>query len=50
LSALIFGGDMLVMAFMIGLVTWLALGSSRGELDEAARLPLDDDANGEADG
>ena len=46
MSALIFGGDMLVMAFMIGLVVWLALGSSKGELDRAARLPLDDDADG----
>ncbi len=46
MSALIFGGDMLVMAFMIGLVAWLALGSSKGELDRAARLPLDDDADG----
>jgi cbb3-type cytochrome oxidase subunit 3 len=42
LTALIFAGDMLVMAFMIGLVAWLALGSSRGDLDRAARLPLDD--------
>jgi len=46
LSALIFGGDMLVMAFMIGLVAWLALGSSDDELDRAARLPLEDDADG----
>ena len=44
MSALIFGGDMLVMAFMIGLVAWLAQGSSKGELDRAARLPLEDDA------
>jgi cbb3-type cytochrome oxidase subunit 3 len=46
LTALIFGGDMLVMAFMIGLVAWLALGSSKGDLDRAARLPLEDDADG----
>ena len=47
MTALIFGGDMLVMAFMIGLVAWLALGSSDRELERAARLPLDD---GDADG
>ena len=45
MTALILGGDMLVMAFMVGLVTWLALGSSDGELDRAARLPLEDDAD-----
>lgn len=43
MTALIFGGDMLVMAFMIGLVAWLALGASNRELDETARLPLDDE-------
>ena len=48
MSALIFGGDMLVMAFMIGLVAWLALGSSNVELDRASRLPLDDDADADA--
>jgi cbb3-type cytochrome oxidase subunit 3 len=41
---LIFGGDMLVMAFMFGLVTWLALGMSDREIEQTARLPLDDDS------
>jgi len=51
LTALIFAGDMLVTAFMVGLVAWLALGSSDRELDRAARLPLDDgDDDGERDG
>jgi cbb3-type cytochrome oxidase subunit 3 len=50
LTALIFAGDMLVMAFMIGLVAWLALGSSRRELDRAARLPLDDDGDRDRNG
>ena len=45
---LIFAGDMLVMAFMITLVAWLALGMSNEEIDAAARLPLDDD--GDRDG
>lgn len=40
---LIFAGDMLVMAFMIGLVTWLGLGASDRDIESAARLPLDDD-------
>ncbi len=39
----IFAGDMLVMAFMIGLVAWLALGMSERDIERAARLPLDDD-------
>ena len=41
---------MLVMAFMIGLVAWLALGSSDSELDRAARLPLEDEADGNVRG
>lgn len=50
MTYLIFGGDMLVMAFMIGLVAWLALGSSTDELDGASRLPLDDEADGDRNG
>ena len=43
----IFAGDMLVMAFMIGLVVWVSLSSSAQALDEAARIPLEDeDAHG----
>ena len=40
----IFAGDMLVMAFMIGLVVWVSLSGSRQGLDEAARIPLEDEA------
>lgn len=40
----IFAGDMLVMAFMIGVVVWVSLSGSRRALDEAARIPLEDEA------
>ena len=39
----IFAGDMLVMAFMIGVVVWVSLSSSAEALDEAARIPLEDE-------
>jgi cbb3-type cytochrome oxidase subunit 3 len=47
MTLLIFFGDMLVMAFMIALVVWLALRSTRAQLEAAARIPLEDeDRNG----
>ena len=39
----IFAGDMAVMAFMICLVVWVSLASTRKGLDEAARIPLEDE-------
>jgi cbb3-type cytochrome oxidase subunit 3 len=39
----IFVGDMLVMAFMIVVVVWVSLRSSRARLDAAARIPLEDE-------
>jgi len=39
----IFIGDMLVMAFMIIVVIWVSLRSSRARLDAAARIPLEDE-------
>lgn len=39
----IFIGDMLVMAFMIIVVIWISLRSSRARLDAAARIPLEDE-------
>lgn len=39
----LFVGDMLVMAFMIGIVIWVSLRSSRAYLDAAARIPLEDE-------
>lgn len=39
----IFMGDMLVMAFMIGLVIWVSLKSSRESINRAANIPLSDE-------
>lgn len=40
---MIFVGDMLVMAFMIIVVIWVSLRSTRAGLDAAARIPLEDE-------
>ncbi len=39
----IFAGDMLVMAFMIGVVIWVSLKSSEKSINNAARIPLEDE-------
>ncbi len=39
----IFVGDMLVMAFMILVVVWVSMRSTRDRLDAAARIPLEDE-------
>jgi cbb3-type cytochrome oxidase subunit 3 len=39
----IFAGDMLVMLFMVCLVTWVFVYSSKETLDESARIPLEDE-------
>ena len=39
----LFIGDMLVMAFMIGVVLWVSLRSSRKNIEDAARIPLEDE-------
>jgi hypothetical protein len=39
----LFAGDMLVMAFMVGLVVWVSLKSSREVLEESAAIPLHDE-------
>ena len=39
----IFAGDMLVMAFMIVVVVWVSLRSTRARLDDIARIPLEDE-------
>ncbi len=39
----IFAGDMLVMAFMAGLVVWLYLRQGKEKLEESARIPLEDE-------
>lgn len=41
---IIFAGDMLVMAFMIVVIVWVSLRSTRERLDAVARLPLEDEA------
>ena len=40
---LIFFGDMLVMAFMIAVIVWLSLRSTRAQHDAASRIPLEDE-------
>lgn len=40
---ILFVGDMLVMAFMIVVVVWISLRSSRARLDAASRIPLEDE-------
>jgi cbb3-type cytochrome oxidase subunit 3 len=39
----IFAGDMLVMAFMIGVVVYVSLRSRTTTLEEASRIPLEDE-------
>ncbi|MFT5139962.1 MAG: cbb3-type cytochrome oxidase subunit 3 [Lysobacterales bacterium] len=39
----LFTGDLLVMAFMMGLVVWVFMKSSKRTLDESARIPLEDE-------
>jgi cbb3-type cytochrome oxidase subunit 3 len=43
----LFAGDMLVMAFMAILAVWVFMRSSDESIDEAARIPLEDE---QADG
>ena len=43
----IFAGDMLVMLFMVILVTWVFMVSSDSEIDESARIPLEDEDYGD---
>ena len=39
----LFTGDLLVMAFMMSLVVWVFLKSSKQTLNEASRIPLEDE-------
>jgi hypothetical protein len=43
MAYLIFGGDMLVSAFMVGLVMWLSVRENDARIGAAARIPLDDE-------
>jgi cbb3-type cytochrome oxidase subunit 3 len=40
----IFIGDMFVMAFMIGVVVWVSLRSTKKSLQDASLIPLEDEA------
>ena len=39
----IFAGDLLVMGFMTVLVVWVLLRSTQNKLNDAARIPLEDE-------
>ena len=43
MTYLIFGGDMLVMAFMIAVVIWISLRANDEGIAAAARIPLEDE-------
>jgi hypothetical protein len=43
MAYLLFGGDMFVMAFMIGVVVWISLRENGTRIDATARIPLEDE-------
>lgn len=43
MAYLIFGGDMFVTAFMVGLAIWLLVRENDAQIDAAARIPLEDE-------
>jgi hypothetical protein len=43
MAYLIFGGDLFVTAFMVGLVIWLSVRENDARISDAARIPLDDE-------
>jgi hypothetical protein len=43
MAYLIFGGDILVTGFMIGVVIWLGVRESDERLADSARIPLEDE-------
>jgi cbb3-type cytochrome oxidase subunit 3 len=44
MTYLIFGGDMLVTGFMVGIVIWLGMRENDERIAQAARIPLEDEA------
>lgn len=46
MTLFIFIGDMLVMAFMVGVAVWVANRDNDEVIDEIARIPLEDEING----
>ena len=43
MTYLLFAGDMLVMAFMIGVVVYVTLNAQTVSLEETSRIPLEDE-------
>lgn len=43
ITAIIFIGDIVVCGFLAALVAWLFIRSDDAKMDEAARIPLEDD-------
>lgn len=43
MTYILFAGDMLVMAFMIGLVVWVSTFANDESIDAIARIPLEDE-------
>ncbi len=44
MAYLIFGGDMLVTGFMVGLVVWICMRENNERIAASARIPLEDEA------
>jgi cbb3-type cytochrome oxidase subunit 3 len=44
MTFLIFGGDMFVTGFMVGVVIWLCVRENDERIAMAARIPLEDEA------
>ena len=44
MTMFIFIGDMLVMAFMIGLAIWVGNRGNNEEINRIARIPLEDES------
>ena len=45
MTTFIFTGDMLVMLFMILVVVWVSVYTSDDRIDQAARIPLEDETD-----
>lgn len=43
MTIFIFVGDMLVMAFMVGLAIWFSSKSNEKQISHTARIPLEDE-------
>lgn len=43
MTVFLFAGDMLVMAFMVGVAIWVSSKGNAEQMAEAARIPLEDE-------